>query len=61
MHLKLDIFRVVMNASALPDPQAVSYDLLLSYAAFPFCTPPTERELNPFFVQEHPVLSKLVR
>ena len=24
-------FRVVLNASALPDPQAVSYDLLLTY------------------------------
>lgn len=25
--------RVVLNASALPDPQAVSYDLLLSYVS----------------------------
>lgn len=34
-----DCDRVVMNASALPDPKEVSYDLLLSYAC-PFHTEP---------------------
>lgn len=26
--------RVVLNASALPDPQVVSYDLFLAYVSF---------------------------
>ena len=26
--------RVVLNASALPDPEVVSYDLLLTYVSF---------------------------
>jgi hypothetical protein len=31
------IFRVVINASALPDPKEVSYDLLLTCAPAPEC------------------------
>jgi hypothetical protein len=44
-----------MNASALPDPQVVSYDLLLSYGAISFL--PIEHEVDHLRIpQEHPVL-----
>ena len=44
--------RVVLNASALPDPREVSYDLLLSYVT---CSPLTL--LSDYFHKADPGLS----
>jgi hypothetical protein len=48
--------RVVLNASALPDPREVSYDLLLSYVT---CSP--LRLLSDYFHKADPGLSQSIR